>query len=135
MCRFFSLFFFFFLRHHPPQSIRHWIVTQCQTSCDGWRVCQVCRKVIVTPIQRSLALYSRQLPVGGCVGLLVVACVGLGFESGCGRCGLGFESGCVVFEFGWCDLPCAGVVCCTEAPWMLLIPCVHKHLYIQPWCV
>ena len=28
-----------------------------------------------------LALFSRQLPVGGCVGL--------GFESGCGRCGLG----------------------------------------------
>ena len=50
--------------------------------------------------------------------------------------GLEFESGGVVFEFGWCDLPCAGVVCCTEAPWMLLIPLRAQTLiYTALLCV
>ena len=84
-----------------------------------------------------LALFSRQLPVcwfGVRVRLWpmwawgsspAVADVGSGFES-CGG----------VFEFGWCDLPCAGVGCCTEAPWMLLIPLRAQTLiYTDLVCV
>ncbi len=42
--------------HHSPSETER---PPCRTSCDGWRMCQVGRMVVVTIIQLSLALFSR----------------------------------------------------------------------------
>ncbi len=52
--------------------------------------------VVVTIIQLSFALFSRQLPVGGCVGLV--------FEFGCG-CSSPVVVVGLVFESGWIAHP------------------------------
>ncbi len=69
-------------------------------------MCQVGRMVVATIIQLSLALFSRQLPVGSCVALVFGQVRRLSLVWGSSPAGVN------------CRVLVAGVVCLK--PWMLL---------------